>query len=122
MLITLSRGSRPRIIDTPRGVVFHSARDSQFQDCRGLPAYHLPVRFWRACAGAGRHHGRDACAIGFRRGFGLQQPSRPFLVLQFDEHTNDAGAMTRCEAYLDSKGFLRWWVREDRAKQPAGER
>jgi predicted CoA-substrate-specific enzyme activase len=45
----------------------------------------------------------------------------PFLVLQFDEHTNDAGAMTRCEAYLDSKGFLRWWVREDRAKQPARE-
>jgi predicted nucleotide-binding protein (sugar kinase/HSP70/actin superfamily) len=42
----------------------------------------------------------------------------PFLVLQFDEHTNDAGAMTRCEAYLDSKGFLRWWAREDRAKQP----
>ena len=29
--------------------------------------------------------------------------------LQFDEHQNDAGAMTRCEAYLDSKGFLRWW-------------
>lgn len=40
----------------------------------------------------------------------------PFLVLQFDEHTNDAGAMTRCEAYLDSKGFLRWWAREDRAR------
>jgi predicted CoA-substrate-specific enzyme activase len=39
----------------------------------------------------------------------------PFLVLQFDEHTNDAGAMTRCEAYLDSKGFLRWWAREDKA-------
>ncbi|GAB4243390.1 MAG: hypothetical protein Kow00129_02530 [Thermoleophilia bacterium] len=36
----------------------------------------------------------------------------PFLTLQFDEHTNDAGAMTRCEAYLDSKGFLRWWSRE----------
>ncbi|MFH0916314.1 MAG: acyl-CoA dehydratase activase [bacterium] len=45
----------------------------------------------------------------------------PFLVLQFDEHTNDAGAMTRCEAYLDSKGFLRWWVREDRAKQTVRE-
>ena len=29
--------------------------------------------------------------------------------MQFDEHQNDAGAMTRCEAYLDSKGFLRWW-------------
>ena len=38
----------------------------------------------------------------------------PFLVLQFDEHTNDAGAMTRCEAYLDSKGFLRWWARGDK--------
>ncbi|MHB8870111.1 MAG: acyl-CoA dehydratase activase [Thermoleophilia bacterium] len=37
---------------------------------------------------------------------------QPFLTLQFDEHTNDAGAMTRCEAYLDSKGFLRWWARE----------
>ncbi|NLE10179.1 MAG: CoA activase, partial [Actinobacteria bacterium] len=46
----------------------------------------------------------------------------PFLVLQFDEHTNDAGAMTRCEAYLDSKGFLRWWVREQRAEQAVRER
>jgi predicted nucleotide-binding protein (sugar kinase/HSP70/actin superfamily) len=46
----------------------------------------------------------------------------PFLVLQFDEHTNDAGAMTRCEAYLDSKGFLRWWARGDKAaRQPARE-
>ena len=46
----------------------------------------------------------------------------PFLVLQFDEHTNDAGAMTRCEAYLDSKGFLRWWARDDKgARQPARE-
>ncbi len=47
----------------------------------------------------------------------------PFLVLQFDEHTNDAGAMTRCEAYLDSKGFLRWWMREDKTKsgQPVRE-
>ena len=39
----------------------------------------------------------------------------PFLILQFDEHTNDAGAMTRCEAYLDSKGFLRWWARGEHA-------
>ncbi len=31
----------------------------------------------------------------------------PFLVLQFDGHGNDAGYMTRCEAYLDSKGVLR---------------
>ncbi len=36
---------------------------------------------------------------------------RPFLTLQFDGHGNDAGVMTRCEAYLDSKGVLRWWTR-----------
>ncbi|MBI4720959.1 MAG: hypothetical protein HY770_07020 [Chitinivibrionia bacterium] len=34
---------------------------------------------------------------------------KPFLTLQFDGHGNDAGMMTRCEAYLDSKGVLRWW-------------
>jgi predicted CoA-substrate-specific enzyme activase len=43
-----------------------------------------------------KHYVREACG-------------KPFLTLQFDEHQNDAGAMTRCEAYLDSKGFLRWW-------------
>lgn len=32
---------------------------------------------------------------------------KPSLVLQFDGHLNDAGYLTRCEAYLDSKGFLR---------------
>ena len=31
---------------------------------------------------------------------------KPFLTLQLDGHSNDAGAMTRCEAYLESKGFL----------------
>ncbi|MCD6379320.1 hypothetical protein J7M07_02590 [bacterium] len=38
--------------------------------------------------------------------------SKPFLTLQFDSHGNDAGIMTRCEAYLDSKGVLRWWARK----------
>src|ERR1051326_3414575 len=33
----------------------------------------------------------------------------PLLILQFDGHGNDAGYMTRCEAYLDSKGILRWY-------------
>jgi len=37
---------------------------------------------------------------------------KPFLTLQFDGHSNDAGMMTRCEAYLDSKGILRPWRRE----------
>lgn len=31
----------------------------------------------------------------------------PYLTLQFDEHGNDAGMLTRCEAYLQSKGLLR---------------
>jgi len=31
---------------------------------------------------------------------------RPFLALQVDGHNNDAGLLTRCEAYLDSKGVL----------------
>ena len=35
---------------------------------------------------------------------------RPFLTLQFDGHNNDAGMLTRCEAYLDSKGMLRRWT------------
>jgi predicted CoA-substrate-specific enzyme activase len=44
---------------------------------------------------------------------------RPFLTLQFDGHANDAGALTRCEAYLDSKGVLRWWSREAAASRAA---
>lgn len=32
---------------------------------------------------------------------------KPFLSLQFDGHSNDAGMMTRCEAYLDSTGILK---------------
>lgn len=30
----------------------------------------------------------------------------PYLTLQFDDHSNDAGILTRCEAYLQSKGLL----------------
>jgi predicted nucleotide-binding protein (sugar kinase/HSP70/actin superfamily) len=39
-----------------------------------------------------------------------QASGKPFLSLQFDGHSNDAGYMTRCEAYLDSKGALRNWT------------
>jgi predicted CoA-substrate-specific enzyme activase len=39
--------------------------------------------------------------------FTRQTAGAPLLVLQFDGHGNDAGYMTRCEAYLDSKGILR---------------
>jgi len=37
----------------------------------------------------------------------LEAAGRPFLTLQFDGHNNDAGVLTRCEAYLESKGVLR---------------
>lgn len=45
----------------------------------------------------------------FLKGFVRPASGKPFLTLQFDGHSNDAGMMTRCEAYLDSKGILRWW-------------
>ncbi len=55
--------------------------------------------------------GPDSFVKGFVR---TASGGKPFLTLQFDGHSNDAGMMTRCEAYLDSKGILRWW-----RKQPA---
>ncbi|MBT3202086.1 MAG: hypothetical protein HN350_19460, partial [Phycisphaerales bacterium] len=43
----------------------------------------------------------------FVKHFTRPAAGKPFLTLQFDGHSNDAGVMTRCEAYLDSKGILR---------------
>jgi predicted nucleotide-binding protein (sugar kinase/HSP70/actin superfamily) len=45
----------------------------------------------------------------FIKHFLAEACGKPFLSLQFDGHSNDAGVLTRCEAYLDSKGMLRWW-------------
>jgi predicted CoA-substrate-specific enzyme activase len=50
----------------------------------------------------------------FIRHFIKRASGKPFLTLQFDGHSNDAGIMTRCEAYLDSKGILRPWRSEER--------
>jgi len=47
--------------------------------------------------------------------FARRAAGAPLLVLEFDGHGNDAGYMTRCEAYLDSKGILRCY-------EPAGAR
>jgi predicted CoA-substrate-specific enzyme activase len=47
--------------------------------------------------------GRDS----FIKLFLPEAAGKPALFLQFDAHSNDAGYLTRCEAYLDSKGFLR---------------
>lgn len=46
----------------------------------------------------------------FIKNFMGEASGKPFLVLQLDAHGNDAGVLTRCEAYLDSKGLLRWWA------------
>ncbi|MBN1942038.1 MAG: hypothetical protein JW849_01975, partial [Phycisphaerae bacterium] len=56
----------------------------------------------------------------FIRHFIRTAGGKPFLSLQFDGHSNDAGMMTRCEAYLDSKGILRPRQREE-TPSPAGE-
>lgn len=40
----------------------------------------------------------------FIRGFFAQEFGRPFLTLQLDEHSADAGTETRIEAFLDSTG------------------
>jgi predicted CoA-substrate-specific enzyme activase len=45
----------------------------------------------------------------FIKHFVRRAAGKPFLSLQFDGHSNDAGMMTRCEAYLDSKKVLRPW-------------
>jgi predicted nucleotide-binding protein (sugar kinase/HSP70/actin superfamily) len=64
---------------------------------------------------AGRHRGLELIYVtNFKCGpdsyikhFVGEAVGRPFLTLQFDGHGNDAGMMTRCEAYLESKGILR---------------
>jgi predicted CoA-substrate-specific enzyme activase len=42
---------------------------------------------------------------------------KPFLTLHFDGHANDAGIMTRCEAFLESKGMMGRRTRRPRASQ-----
>jgi len=80
----------------------------------------------RALAAAKMVHGRDNLHIiyitNFKCGpdsfithFVRQAAGKPFLTLQFDGHSNDAGVMTRCEAYLDSIGVLRPWRKEQLA-------
>ncbi len=53
----------------------------------------------------------------FVKHFIRRASGKPFLILQFDGHSNDAGMMTRCEAYLDSKGILRPWKKSSAAEE-----
>ncbi len=43
----------------------------------------------------------------FIKHFATWAANKPYLTLQFDEHANDAGTLTRLEAYLDSKRLLK---------------
>ena len=67
--------------------------------CRARPKFHLIYMTNFKC-------GPDS----FIRHFITRASESPHLCLQFDGHGNDAGYMTRCEAYLDSKGVLRPWA------------
>ncbi len=40
--------------------------------------------------------------------FGRQMSGKPFLQLELDEHSADAGAITRCEAFVDSLRFYKF--------------
>ncbi|HEY3384131.1 MAG TPA: acyl-CoA dehydratase activase [Vicinamibacterales bacterium] len=53
--------------------------------------------------------------------FTRQAAGTPLLVLQFDGHGNDAGYLTRCEAYLDSKGILRCYPEPTQGGASAAE-
>jgi len=73
-------------------------------------------RLMLAAAGISRRYPKLdwVCISNFKCGpdsyvksFLNQASGKPGLLLQFDGHSNDAGYLTRCEAYLDSKGFLR---------------
>jgi predicted CoA-substrate-specific enzyme activase len=67
--------------------------------CRNRPKFHIIYITNFKC-------GPDS----YIRHFIQKASGAPYLSLQFDGHGNDAGYMTRCEAYLDSKGVLRWWA------------
>jgi predicted CoA-substrate-specific enzyme activase len=69
--------------------------------CRSRPRFHMIYITNFKC-------GPDS----FVRHFITRASGSPYLTLQFDGHGNDAGYMTRCEAYLDSKGVLRPWARQ----------
>ncbi|MCL1925556.1 MAG: acyl-CoA dehydratase activase [Syntrophorhabdaceae bacterium] len=69
--------------------------------CRERPKFHMIYITNFKC-------GPDS----FVRHFITAASGAPYLTLQFDGHGNDAGYMTRCEAYLDSKGVLRPWARQ----------
>ena len=49
----------------------------------------------------------------FVKHYTKEAAQKPYLTIQLDAHSNDAGVMTRVEAYLDSKGLLSEAVPEE---------
>ncbi len=45
--------------------------------------------------------------------------NKPYLQLEFDEHSSDVGVITRCEAFTDS--VKNWWRKEREKLEPSSE-
>jgi len=100
---------------------FLDLADIDVRDINENMYWDLGRRILAAAKVVGRHRNLHIIYItnfkcgpdSFIKHFIRRASGKPFLSLQFDGHSNDAGMMTRCEAYLDSKGFLRPWRHED---------
>jgi predicted nucleotide-binding protein (sugar kinase/HSP70/actin superfamily) len=89
---------REDVSDINENMYWHSGRQilAAAQIARRIPGMHLIYISNFKC-------GPDS----YLKSFIEDACGKPSLVLQFDGHSNDAGYITRCEAYLDSTGFLR---------------
>ena len=96
---------------------FLPAREVDIQDINDNMFWNLGHRIIAGSRIVSRHDNLHVIYItnfkcgpdSFIKHFIRRASGKPFLTLQFDGHSNDAGMMTRCEAYLDSKGILRPW-------------
>ena len=50
--------------------------------------------------------------------FADEMRGKPYLTLEIDEHSSDVGAITRCEAFLDSLKNARFELEEEKVKVP----
>ncbi len=100
---------------------FLPTAEEDIREVNGAMYWNLGQRILGAAQVVGRHENLHIISItnfkcgpdSFIKHFIGKASGKPFLSLQFDGHSNDAGMMTRCEAYLDSKGILRPWRREE---------
>lgn len=93
---------------------FLTVQETDVRDINSNMYWDLGRRILAAAKIVGRHDNLHIIYItnfkcgpdSFLKHFIRRASGKPFLTLQFDGHSNDAGMMTRCEAYLDSKGIL----------------